>query len=239
MEEAEMECRKMIERDPFTPVKATNAPPSDSQPLPRVTVGHVARVMQTVFGSVNPIASKIRTMTPQQKLVVILLSLVDQANQENKLIRSLDPTISKLFDVYTTVCRERSLLDPVSRSEFFDLVSTIESTGIVTVSKARTAGSTSQTNTPSHRRQTLGYVGTPPSGASGRKGTPQSNRKLLLPPSCSSASKKTPLAIDGSSRLVLAADDRDIRQGIADAPFLLEFLEQGLPHSLLQDEQVL
>ena len=219
IEIAEIEYRAKLSRAPLTPSKGDNNADSAATELPKVTVSHAAKVLSTVLGSMNPVVTKIKGMNAQQRLLLCVISLIDSGNSDGTLAISIEPTVAKIYEVYQLSCRERRLLDPVTRSEYFDLINTMETTGIINFAKASGQGS----NTPGNRASKKSQPSTP---TSGRLNAPGSAKRFGTPTNKSQG-------LDGNLRIVITADDREVSQGVADLPMLTEFLQDGLPVDLL------
>ncbi|KAJ3183554.1 AAA ATPase [Irineochytrium annulatum] len=97
--------------------------------VPRVTVSHVLRASASVTGS-GPV-QRVERMNSQQKAVLVALMLLGTAGKGSEMM------IGKLHESYTNLCGKRKLLTPVSRSEFGDILSLLETTGMIQIGKAR------------------------------------------------------------------------------------------------------
>lgn len=198
--------------------------------LPKVTVQHVLRVINNAFGAANPSLAKIRGLTAQQKMALIVLSAMRQ--------RGIQLTVGAAYDSYVYVCRKSNLMDPLGRSQFIEIVGAIESTGLINMMGKVTGGLTlangaAGTTTPS--KKLLGApailfggddLHTPKQKASayssgGRLGTPGSatgRRTSAVKPGAA-------VILDGNSRLAMNVNCEEIRQGVQDVPFLMELME--------------
>jgi hypothetical protein len=182
------------------------------------------KVVNSVFGSTNPSASKIKMLNVQQKFVLAIATLIDKWNQDPASTTRIEMTVGKIYDVYLKICNgSKSIMDSVSRTEFFDLISAMETTGIIHFGKS---------NGPS--------FGTPQRAGSLQSrmsGTPTNGNRVSTP------TRKTPMStgkfgtpknkgshgLDTNSVLLLTADENDLSLGIAEVPFLKEFFLKGLP----------
>ncbi|KAJ1971116.1 AAA ATPase [Dimargaris xerosporica] len=102
-------------------------PPANSL----VTIVHMLKVLQTAFGT--PTVAKIYGLNFQQKLVLVTAALYLHSKRTRSAL-----TLGKLHDAYVAQCKATTVVSPVSRLEFFDLVTTLESFGLVTIGSART-----------------------------------------------------------------------------------------------------
>ncbi|KAJ3105823.1 AAA ATPase [Phlyctochytrium planicorne] len=128
MEIMETEVEKM-----GSPLKekasVASSPIKSIHDFPKVMISHImkATTSAVVSGPVKIISG----MSTQQKAV--LLSLV--------LMWKKDPNccmaVGNLHDAYLRVCKERKMLSPVSRSEFRDIISSLESFGLLVLHKAK------------------------------------------------------------------------------------------------------
>ena len=232
IEVAEQEYRRIQSR----PVLASTASPTpkasgiaaaSSVAFPKVTLVHAMKVVNSVFGSSNPTASKIKMLNVQQKFVLTIATLVEKNNRDPKAAVRIQMSIGKLYDVYLQVCSgKNNVLDAISHTEFLVLVSAMETTGIIHFGKSN--GTSFGTPNRQGAGGFGGRMGTPTSGGFGQKGvrkTPVSSGKFGTPNKGS--------GIDIGSLVILTADENDLALGIQDVPFLKEFLVQGLPLSVI------
>lgn len=98
---------------------------------PKVTIAHVVKVMNVVFGS--PSVQKIRQCNFQQKVAlgVMVVMRATPSKQKDQM------TLGRFQEQYTTLCGVSDFITPVSRTELNDLVSMLETTGLVTLAKAK------------------------------------------------------------------------------------------------------
>ncbi|KAI5296433.1 AAA ATPase [Ascosphaera acerosa] len=146
---------------------------------PRATVAHVARVTSTVSG--NGISDRLALLTLQQKAALCALIASNHSSASSSSQSSEDPgaasrvstprksrssqpasgstdqtTVKRVFSTYVTMCRKEKLLVPLSSSEFSDILSSLESSGLIELANARSGPST-PSRTP--RRRGLGDAG--------------------------------------------------------------------------------
>jgi cell division control protein 6 len=98
---------------------------------PKVTIAHVVKVMNVVFGS--PSVQKIRQCNFQQKVAlgVMVIMRATPSKQKDQM------TLGRFQEQYTTLCCVSDFITPVSRTELNDLVSMLETTGLLTLAKAK------------------------------------------------------------------------------------------------------
>ncbi|EEH40563.1 cell division control protein [Paracoccidioides lutzii Pb01] len=109
---------------------------------PRATVAHVARVTSSAFG--NGTTQRLRGLNLQQKAALcamIALGRKQQDSDGNGVLRtpskiprstaSAAPTVNQLFATYSTLCRRDKILQPLSATEFRDVIGSLETLGLV------------------------------------------------------------------------------------------------------------
>lgn len=98
---------------------------------PKVTIAHVVKVMNVVFGS--PTVQKIRQCNFQQKVAlgVMVVMRSTPSKQKDQM------TLGRFQERYTTLCSTSDCITPVSRTELNDLVSMLETSGLLTLAKAK------------------------------------------------------------------------------------------------------
>lgn len=141
---------------------------------PRATIAHMARVTSSVFG--NGSTQRLQSLNLQQKAVLCALSALEthakQAANPNagtvfahfgeltpsKKTASTAPTLKKLYETYNTLCKRQNLLQPLTNTEFRDVVASLETLGLVDAVDGK-AGSFALPATPSKRgRGGAGFV---------------------------------------------------------------------------------
>lgn len=153
---------------PPTPPKSSPAKPVSPQGLitrpsvaqltpetaPRATVAHMARLASSIFN--NGTATRLRALNLQQKAV--LCSLI--AAEKKKAARDpfttptksagRAPAVKDLYAKYSTLCtRDEGILQPLKSTEFRDVVTSLETLGLVQESTGRTTSFLTPTKTPS------------------------------------------------------------------------------------------
>ncbi|KAJ2720532.1 AAA ATPase [Coemansia sp. Benny D115] len=122
MEAAESDCkRKASLADKENPSQTTIAA------SPKVSIMHIAKVLNKLNGS--GATQKLEALNFQQKLVLHSLLGITAENVKSK--RPCE--VSALYAEYGKVCSRVSMMAPVSRSEFSDLISMMETQGILAV----------------------------------------------------------------------------------------------------------
>ncbi|KAJ1829600.1 AAA ATPase [Coemansia sp. RSA 2599] len=132
MEAAEMDCkRKSASKDKENGVEAPQ--------VPKVSIMHIAKVLTKLNGS--PIAQKLDALNFQQKLVLcayvslagITAATASPAAGTKRQAAAGGIAVSGLYTEYGSICTRLNMLAPVTRSEFLDLISMMETQGVVAV----------------------------------------------------------------------------------------------------------
>lgn len=121
---------------------------------PRATVAHIARLASSIFN--NGTATRLTGLNLQQKAV--LCSLV--AAEKKKAARdpfttptklgNKAPAMKELYATYSNLCtRDDGILQPLKSTEFRDVVTSLETLGLVQESTGRTTSFLTPTKTPS------------------------------------------------------------------------------------------
>lgn len=119
--------------------EAVNLAKSDyfrgSGSIVQVGIVHITKALNNLFSGMVNTTSKnavtIKDLNLHQK--ILLAVLVHFLKQSYKL----KPTVQSLFDRYSDVIREHRILEPASRSEFNDLLSNMESMGILSLASPK------------------------------------------------------------------------------------------------------
>ncbi|KAJ2229951.1 AAA ATPase [Coemansia sp. RSA 485] len=136
MEAAEIDCkRKAASKD-----KENGG---DAPQAPKVSIMHIAKVLTKLNGS--PIAQKLDALNFQQKLVLcayVSLAGITAASSAPATGTKRQATaggvaVSGLYTEYGTICTRLNMLAPVTRSEFLDLISMMETQGVVVVEASK------------------------------------------------------------------------------------------------------
>lgn len=115
---------------------------------PRATVAHVAKVTASVFS--HGTTERLADLNLQQKAALCALIATkrrDFAGQENNNFSSAgvprtpkkgapQPTVKRLLAMYTSLCRRENALSPLSPSDFRDVISSLETLGLIGLENA-------------------------------------------------------------------------------------------------------
>ncbi|KAF2857092.1 cell division control protein Cdc6, partial [Piedraia hortae CBS 480.64] len=126
-----------LEASPTKPLSEnTNLARLSPTTAPKVTIAHVARVTAQVLS--NNSIQRLAALNLQQKAVLCALvkgegggTVVLKGPSTPKKSDSRAPTVAKLYATYCGLCREERLLQPLTSSEFGEVVSSLEGLGLV------------------------------------------------------------------------------------------------------------
>ena len=109
---------------------------------PRATIAHIARISASAFG--NGTSQRLQTLNLQQKAALCaLISLEKKSRAITSSASTLStpssksaaaaaaPTVRKLHESYSALCRRDNTLHPLSGTEFADVVGSLETMGLV------------------------------------------------------------------------------------------------------------
>ena len=144
---------------PIEPPSSASSPSSQSdiasltaENAPRATVAHVARLTASIFN--NDAVSRLTGLNLQQKAVLCSLVAAEKWRRNQDPLSSPSkaasrkPLLADLYSSYTSLCKQENLLCPLSATEFRDVVSSLETLGLVYEANGRTSFLT-PTKTPS------------------------------------------------------------------------------------------
>ncbi len=158
----------------FTTSAAANEPLKGLTPetAPRATIAHVARISASSFG--NGISQRLQTLNLQQKAVLCSLVTLEKRKRRGRDVADVlatptkidggAPTVRGLFEMYTSLCKRDGMLQPLSSTEFRDVVGSLETLSLITPVDGKNGGlgmgmMGSRTNTPSKRgKRTAGTM---------------------------------------------------------------------------------
>ncbi|KAG8525415.1 uncharacterized protein KY384_009059 [Bacidia gigantensis] len=148
--------------------RANSALPSTLTPLtaPRATIAHVSRVAAATLG--NGTSQRLQTLNLQQKAALCAL-ISHQKLSRNKYssifstptqLASAGPTPRKLHETYSGLCKRDNALHPLTLAEFTDVISGLETLGLVgeDIRRASTKGLTPQKITRHDERRLTSFV---------------------------------------------------------------------------------
>ncbi|KAF3481760.1 uncharacterized protein GIQ15_04519 [Arthroderma uncinatum] len=120
-----------------TPVSIPQPTEHTVATAPRATVAHVARVTSSTFG--NGTTERLQNLNLQQKAALCALISFGKKQQTANVVyktptkspRSTAPTSRELFETYSGLCRRDNVLQPLTATEFRDVISNLETMGLV------------------------------------------------------------------------------------------------------------
>jgi cell division control protein 6 len=121
---------------------------------PRATVAHVARLASSIFN--NGTATRLAGLNLQQKAVLCSLIAAERKKADIDPFTtptksaSKAPAVKDLYAKYSSLCsRDEGILQPLRSTEFRDVVTSLETLGLVQESTRRTTSFLTPTKTPS------------------------------------------------------------------------------------------
>ncbi|KAI9832375.1 MAG: hypothetical protein M1819_004363 [Sarea resinae] len=160
---------------PQSPNAASKQPPTLAASLarltpenaPRASIAHVARIASAAFG--NGALQRLQTLNLQQKAALcVLVSLEEKKRNNNNHSNGNNdaagnnssvpstpskhanaaPTVRALFDAYAGLCNRDRMLQPLSGTEFRDVVASLETQSLVGPADSRAGSFASLSSTP-------------------------------------------------------------------------------------------
>ena len=104
---------------------------------PRVTIAHVARVTSAALGNGTP--QRLQNLNLQQKAALCALISLEKSTRSAarpvfatpSKVKTNSLTIRKLYETYSALCKRENTLHPLTSTEFADVVSGLETLGLV------------------------------------------------------------------------------------------------------------
>ncbi|ODQ68638.1 cell division control protein Cdc6 [Nadsonia fulvescens var. elongata DSM 6958] len=116
---------------------------------PKVMISHVSKICSSIFGGSS--VQRIKSLNLQQKAILCTLvsseksqrlGAVSATTASGSLSQALN--VQKLFDNYSLICRRDRLLVRLSQSEFIEIITTLESSGLINLSSSTTSSGSSR-----------------------------------------------------------------------------------------------
>ncbi|KAJ9190776.1 hypothetical protein DTO021D3_9194 [Paecilomyces variotii] len=113
---------------------------------PRATIAHIARITSAAFGQGT--TQRLQGLNLQQKAALCALIALDRKRRDGDVYstptksRASAPTIKQLYDTYCALCRNDNVLQPLTGTEFKDVISSLETMGLVGEIQGRGRGGT-------------------------------------------------------------------------------------------------
>lgn len=211
-----------------------NSPVAHKQQVDeKVNVKHMVKALDAGFGALNASVSKLKQFTPHQKAIMAVLLLIDRYNKQPDSQTRVDPSLLRAYEIYLNIARlQDSMVSQVTRSEFMDMLISIENSGLVNITRPLS------TNTASAMKPAKSASATSTPRQKSKPGTPL-NKSVRTPTNAavksasrynSSAGKATPKGnlLDPVNWLVLQVNEEEIKKGISDCPHLVAMLNDGV-----------
>ncbi|KAH9265836.1 hypothetical protein BASA83_010970 [Batrachochytrium salamandrivorans] len=99
-----------------------------ASPIPKVTVRHILSATSSLIGSSS--SNRINGLSMQLKLLLCTILIL-------KRTRSADMSVEKVLQTYLSLCRFRNQINPLRRTEFLDLVTLLETQGLIHMTNGR------------------------------------------------------------------------------------------------------
>ncbi|CAG7937756.1 unnamed protein product [Penicillium olsonii] len=113
---------------------------------PRASIAHIARITSAAFGQGT--VQRLQSLNLQQKAAICALIALERKRRHLEVpctpskSRASAPTIKQAFDTYCALCRNDNILHPLTATEFKDVLSNLETMGLVGEYQGRGRGGT-------------------------------------------------------------------------------------------------
>ncbi|KAI2791421.1 hypothetical protein POX_c04281 [Penicillium oxalicum] len=113
---------------------------------PRASIAHIARITSSAFGQGT--VQRLKGLNLQQKAAICALITLERKRREVDIMstpsrsRGSAPTVKQAFDTYCALCRNDNILHPLTSTEFKDVLSNLETMGLVGEYQGRGQGGT-------------------------------------------------------------------------------------------------
>ena len=134
---------------------------------PRATIAHISRVSAAALN--HGTSQRLATLNLQQKAALCALISHQKSSRKaassifstpSKLSNGPPPTVRKLHETYCALCKRENALHPLTATEFADVVSGLETLGLVGEDKKGSMFGVNKVGTPSRKGKSLrGSVG--------------------------------------------------------------------------------
>ncbi|KAF2725437.1 cell division control protein Cdc6 [Polychaeton citri CBS 116435] len=129
-------------RSPAKKTASKQMPIYSVETAPKATIVHVSRVTSLVFG--NGTTQRLGTLNLQQKAVLCALAALEKRKRNTQVEKRIfatpskrestsSPTIKELYEAYSILCKREHLLSALSSLEFREVVSGLETLGLVEI----------------------------------------------------------------------------------------------------------
>jgi cell division control protein 6 len=116
----------------------TTTPAHTVLTAPRASIAHISRITSAALGQGT--RQRLQGLNLQQKAALCALVALDRKKRSGRMggmsptpstTRASAPTVKQLFDAYCALCRADNLLHPLTATEFKDVISSLETMGLV------------------------------------------------------------------------------------------------------------
>lgn len=109
---------------------------------PRASVAHIAKITSTTMGAGTK--QRLQNLNLHQKAAICTLIALDRKRRDGSIFNTPSkspsraaPTAKRLFDSYVSLCRADNTIPPLSSTEFRDVLSSLETMGLVSEVQGR------------------------------------------------------------------------------------------------------
>jgi cell division control protein 6 len=122
--------------------KRTLATAFTASTAPRATVAHIAKITSTSMGAGTK--QRLQNLNLHQKAAICTLIALDRKRRDGSIFNTPSkspsraaPSAKRLFDTYVTLCRADNALPPLSSTEFRDVLSSLDTMGLISEVQGR------------------------------------------------------------------------------------------------------
>ncbi|KAI3632201.1 hypothetical protein MIR68_010037 [Amoeboaphelidium protococcarum] len=200
----------------------------------QVGIQHMVKVIDRSFGSVNASVKKLKELSANEKAVLAVLASVLFSDQP------VETSMLRTYEIFKTLCNRQKTLNMLSRSEYVDMIMSLENAGLIEPAKktANALGrSLSNSSTPFKQNKVTmpSIFNTPSAGYKSKLNTtPQSARAPKTP---SSSRKRQVSILDPSVKIAITVSEKDLRLAFRDQDHLLAVIDEGVSNVVNQSAE--
>jgi cell division control protein 6 len=150
---------------------------------PRASISHVNKITSSTLG--NGANRRLMILNLQQKAALCALVALERRKRLTawnvlatpSKLRTAAPTVKALYNTYSTLCKQDSILHPLTSIEFRDVIGSLETHSLISTVDGKT-GSFVGPSTPSKRGRKPGFGGGVGSGDEKRVGSCVGEKEL-------------------------------------------------------------
>ncbi|KHJ36063.1 putative cell division control protein cdc6 [Erysiphe necator] len=113
---------------------------------PRASISHINKITSSIFG--NGTNQRLKALNLQQKATLCALLALEKRKRQNLADKFFTPskskevtlTVKSLYQVYCMLCKRDQILHPLSNIEFKDLIGSLESLSLVSLTGSSSVG---------------------------------------------------------------------------------------------------